>query len=59
SRPLAPEQVAGIREALNAHKAHVFDDVRQDAPSPAAGEGASGVIDAVRTGAVRVRTASI
>ncbi|MFG2605789.1 TauD/TfdA dioxygenase family protein [Streptomyces sp. NPDC048514] len=30
SRPLAPEQVAEIREALNAHKALVFDDVRLD-----------------------------
>ncbi|MGW1585801.1 TauD/TfdA dioxygenase family protein [Streptomyces sp. NPDC002386] len=30
SRPLAAEEVAGIREALNAHKALVFDDVRLD-----------------------------
>ncbi|MES4893311.1 TauD/TfdA family dioxygenase [Streptomyces sp. NPDC096012] len=30
SRPLAPEQVAEIREALNVHKALVFDGVRLD-----------------------------
>ncbi|MEU7425007.1 TauD/TfdA family dioxygenase [Streptomyces sp. NPDC040750] len=30
SRPLAEEEVAGIREALNVHKALVFDDVHLD-----------------------------